>query len=105
MLPGNDVATGLKWAMRSNSIVLMPTPDKETWLMEGRLVGWKHYVPVDTPDEVDGVLEWLRSHDTEAQAIVRNANKWVNNVHENMWEYSTYVIKGLVKRYNSIGFA
>ena len=34
-LEGNDVATDLKWRMAQNSVVVMPRPTKETWLMEG----------------------------------------------------------------------
>ena len=43
-LQGNDVATNLKWIMSSNSIAVMPKPTMETWFMEGKLVGGKHFL-------------------------------------------------------------
>ena len=34
---GNDVASGLKWMLASNSVVFMPLPRVETWAMESLL--------------------------------------------------------------------
>jgi len=34
---GNDVASGLKWMLASNSVVLMPLPRRESWAMESLL--------------------------------------------------------------------
>jgi hypothetical protein len=34
MLEGNDVASGLKWALLSQSVVLMPPPKHTSWAME-----------------------------------------------------------------------
>ncbi len=72
-LEGNDVATDLKWKLASNSLVFMPTPTKEGWLMEGLLRPWVHYVPVYTPDDLDAKLTWAREHDDWARGIVANA--------------------------------
>jgi len=42
---GNDVASGLKWMLASNSVVFMPPPRVETWAMESLLqVFWCHMV-------------------------------------------------------------
>ena len=79
-LEGNDVATNLKWLMSQNSVILMPTPTKETWLMEGMLVPWVHYVPLDKPSQVDERLAWLESHERECLQIVANANAWIRAV-------------------------
>ena len=43
---GNDVATNLKWALASKSVVLMPKPTRETFILESNLRPWEHYVPV-----------------------------------------------------------
>ena len=43
---GNDVATNLKWALASNSVVLMPPPTRESFILEGLLQPWVHYVPL-----------------------------------------------------------
>ena len=41
-LESNDVATQLKWLLTSVSVVVMPTPTTESWLMEGRLQPFVH---------------------------------------------------------------
>jgi hypothetical protein len=43
---GNDVATNLKWALTSNSVVLMPPPTRESIILESTLYPWIHYVPL-----------------------------------------------------------
>ena len=75
---GNDVATNLKWAMSSNSLVMMPKPKYETWFMEGRLEPGVHYVQID--DDFQNLEEQIRyfsSHLEEAQEIIKNANAYV----------------------------
>lgn len=77
-IEGNDVATNLKWAMSSNSLVMMSKPKYETWFMEGRLVAGVHYVQLkddysDLPDKMDYYLK----HEDEALAIIDNAHRWI----------------------------
>jgi len=43
---GNDVATNLKWALASNSVVFMPPPTRESIILESNLRPWIHYVPL-----------------------------------------------------------
>lgn len=40
MMEGNDVASGLKWALLSQSVVLMPPPKYTSWAMEELLEPW-----------------------------------------------------------------
>jgi hypothetical protein len=40
MIEGNDVASGLKWALLSQSVVLMPHPKHTSWCMEELLQPW-----------------------------------------------------------------
>lgn len=40
MIEGNDVASGLKWALLSQSVVLMPRPKHTSWAMEELLQPW-----------------------------------------------------------------
>ncbi len=83
---GNDVATNLKWVMSSNSIAVMSKPKYETWFMEGKLVAGIHYIEVkddysDVPEKIDFYLQ----HPEQAQAIARNANRYVqqfSNIHK-----------------------
>ena len=41
MVEGNDVASGLKWALFSQSVVMMQPPTVTTWAMEELLEPWK----------------------------------------------------------------
>jgi hypothetical protein len=85
-IEGNEVATSLKWLMASSSVVVMPTPEKEGWLMEGLLVPYVHFVPFNDPHEVASLVEWLVSHESEVKQIVKNANNWVNSIIEHFYD-------------------
>ncbi len=76
-LPGNDVATNLKWLMMQNSVVVMPPPKVEGWLMEGLLKPYVHYVPIYHPRNMSFVIHWMRTHDEKCKEIVKNANAWI----------------------------
>ncbi|WP_319535982.1 glycosyl transferase family 90 [uncultured Vibrio sp.] len=78
-IEGNDVATNLKWAMSSNSLVVMSKPKYETWFMEGRLQAGVHYVEVrdDYSDLIDK-MEYYIAHPEEAETIIQNAHEWVD---------------------------
>ena len=41
---GVDKASNTQWIMMSGSVLVMPPPSQESWLLEGRLVPWVHYV-------------------------------------------------------------
>ena len=122
-LEGNDVATDLKWKLASGSLVLMPPPTKEGWLMEGRLQPWIHYVPLDSPEDVDVKLRWCRDNQPAVQvrmpprpaapalptshipllpllvqAIVANATQFMHQFVDDDLERK--VMLGLLKRYH-----
>ncbi|MGL6260677.1 glycosyl transferase family 90 [Vibrio sp. WXL210] len=77
-IEGNDVATNLKWAMSSNSLVIMSKPKFETWFMEGRLKAGVHYVEVkdDYSDLIEKV-DYYTTHTEAAEQIIHNAHLWV----------------------------
>ena len=56
---GNDVATGLKWMLASNSVVLMPSPRREIWSHESLLQPYVHYIPLkaDMCDLLEKIVE------------------------------------------------
>jgi hypothetical protein len=69
-IEGNDVASNLKWAMSSNSLVLMKKPKYETWFMEGRLIENFHYVLLqddysDLIEKIEYYLEQFKNDDIE----------------------------------------
>jgi hypothetical protein len=76
---GHDVATNLKWAMLSNSVILMPAPCIESWIMEGFLIAGVHYVRV--ADDFSDLLEkktWCDEHPSECLEIIRNAKRYIS---------------------------
>lgn len=76
-LEGNDVATNLKWIMSSNSIAVMPRPKFETWFMEGRLEGGKHYIEIsDDYSNLESQLQRYIEQPELCGKIIRNANEY-----------------------------
>jgi hypothetical protein len=75
---GNDVATNLKWALASNSVVLMPPPRVETFFGEGLLRPYVHYIPLrpDTSDLEDKV-RYCEAHLSQCEAVAREGRRYV----------------------------
>ncbi|MEM6897357.1 MAG: glycosyl transferase family 90 [Pseudomonadota bacterium] len=78
-LEGFDVATNLKWAMCSNSLVLSPRLKYETWFMEGQLIPGVHFAEI-APDgaDLDDVVAHFEANPDAAQQIIANAHAWVD---------------------------
>lgn len=77
-LEGNDVASNLKWAMSSNSVVVTPKMKYETWFMEGTLKPGVHYIEVkDDWSDFDEKIEYYLANPEEAQKIVKNAHDYI----------------------------
>mmetsp|Transcript_2031 Transcript_2031/g.5175 ORF Transcript_2031/g.5175 Transcript_2031/m.5175 type:complete len:323 (-) Transcript_2031:73-1041(-) len=84
---GNDVATGLKWQLYSNSVVFMPPPTKETWFLETNLKPYVHYVPID-PDlsNLEAQVDWAEAHPKECAWISANATTYAT------WIWRTSIV-------------
>ena len=81
MLEGNDVSSGLKWALYSNSVVMTQTPTKTSWAMEELLEPWVHYVPLnDDLSDVEEKMQWIIDHDDEAQQIAYRGKLWIHDL-------------------------
>lgn len=77
-LEGNDVASNLKWAMSSNSVVITPKMKFETWFMEGTLEAGKHYIEVkDDYSDLVEKIEYYLQHPQEAEQIVHHAHEYI----------------------------
>lgn len=79
-LEGHDVASGLKWMLLSNSLVLMPEPTIESWFCESALRPWEHYVPVnpDLSDLADKV-SWCNDNSESCRQISANASAFAQS--------------------------
>mmetsp|Transcript_31936 Transcript_31936/g.48163 ORF Transcript_31936/g.48163 Transcript_31936/m.48163 type:complete len:442 (+) Transcript_31936:84-1409(+) len=81
-LEGNDVSTGLKWMLASNSVVFMPPPTAVSFTMESKLVPYVHYVPVKRDgSDLLSQLEWAKKNDDKCKWISEQATAYI----ENLW--------------------
>lgn len=88
-IEGNDVASGLKWQLYSNSVVLMKKPTKVSWLMEDCLVPYEHYVPLkDDFSNLQEQINWCNDNTDKCKYISKNATQYVlqfmNDKNENL---------------------
>ncbi len=102
-IEGHDVATNLKWAMRSNSLVLSPALKYETWFMEGKLIPGQHFVDLKNDfSDLNEKIDYYLSHPKEAKEIIAEANryteKFLNQRREKMM--NLLVVHKYFKLYN-----
>ena len=74
---GNDVATNLKWAMASGSVVVMPKPRIETIFGEGLLQPYVHYLPIaqDTHD-LESQIKYCEARKDKCRSIAEAGRKY-----------------------------
>eukprot|EP00986_Skeletonema_menzelii_P002179 scaffold607_cov111-Skeletonema_menzelii.AAC.1 len=99
---GNDVATGLKWMLYSNSVVFMSRPTVATWAMEDLLVPFVHYIPL--ANDYSNVLEmikWANEHDEACQEISKRATEFIKHLwmSEQAQKDTEYLQRALVTSY------
>jgi len=81
MLEGNDISSGLKWALYSNSVVLAQVSLYTSWAMEELLEPWVHFVPLaDDLSDVHEKMQWVLDHDEEAQKIAHAGTLWISDL-------------------------
>jgi Glycosyl transferase family 90 len=104
ILEGNDVSSGLKWAMVSHSVVLMPPPRFTSWSMEEFLEPWVHYIPL-RPDlaDVEEKTQWMLDHQSEAKRISLRANLWVLDLyyHPDAMKDNRLINQEVLRRYRA----
>jgi Glycosyl transferase family 90 len=81
MLEGNDISSGLKWALYSNSVVLMQRVTYTSWAMEELLEPWVHYIPLaDDLSDVEEKVQWVLDHDEKSQQIAHSGSLWISDL-------------------------
>lgn len=104
MLEGNDVSSGLKWALYSNSVVMTQTPTKTSWAMEELLEPWVHYIPLaDDLSDVEDMMRWVIDHDDEAQEIANRGRVWISDLvfHPDAETDEQHVFDEILRRYQA----
>ncbi len=102
MIEGNDVASGLKWALLSRSVVIMPTPTKTSYAMEELLQPWIHYIPIDDRlSDVEDKMKWVIDHDEEANKIAERGSLFIMDLlfHKKSSKENEKIKKMILRRY------
>ena len=101
---GNDVASGLKWQLYSNSVVLMTKPTTESWAMERFLKPFVHYVPLsDDYSDLEEKYNWCLKNENKCIEISKNATNYIEQFLDEDKELT--IRKGIMERYfNNIEF-
>lgn len=104
-LEGNDVASGLKWQLYSNSVVFMPHPSRVSWAMEDQLLPYYHYIPLeDDLSDIYEKLEWARKNDALCQRIAQHATEYIDHlwVGEKSQHDTKRILEGMVGKYQGL---
>jgi hypothetical protein len=104
MLEGNDVASGLKWALLSQSVVLMPYPKHTSWAMEELLQPWVHYVPLnENATDVEEKMKWVVENDEAARRISERGTLWMEDLvfHPDAQEDDRWIQEEIIRRYKT----
>ena len=77
-IEGNDVSSGLKWMLFSNSVVLTPPFTWESWSMEGILKPFVHYIPLKADmSNVEEMIQWAETHPEETLLISERSTLFI----------------------------
>jgi len=75
---GNEVASGLKWMLYSNSVVLMAKPRNFSWIMEDKLIPYFHYIPLkDDFSDLEEKYSWCLNNNERCKYISKNATNYM----------------------------
>lgn len=101
-IEGNDVSSGLKWMLFSNSIVLAPSFTWEGWAMEGLLEPHVHYLPLkEDMSNVEEMIAWAEDHPNEVQLIRERSTVFIHDLlfHPEAIHDEREVIQGIMERF------
>lgn len=104
-LEGNDVSSGLKWMLQSQSVVLMPPPTRTSWAMEELLEPWVHYIPMySNGSNAEEMVQWVLDNDDEARKIAERATLFMYDMlyHPDADEDEFKVKKNIIRRYQAL---
>ena len=99
---GNDVASGLKWSLLSQSVVLMPRPTRTSWAMEELLEPWVHYIPMsDDGSNAEEMVRWMIDNDEKAKQIAERSTLFMYDLlyHPDAERENREVNEEIVRRY------
>eukprot|EP00594_Rhizosolenia_setigera_P009335 CAMPEP_0178964752 /NCGR_PEP_ID=MMETSP0789-20121207/15863_1 /TAXON_ID=3005 /ORGANISM="Rhizosolenia setigera, Strain CCMP 1694" /LENGTH=360 /DNA_ID=CAMNT_0020649585 /DNA_START=262 /DNA_END=1344 /DNA_ORIENTATION=+ len=101
-IEGNDISSGLKWQLASNSVVFMAKPTVVSYAMEHMLVPFLHYIPLnDDYSNLMEMVEWARANDEKCRWISQQATEYMNRLYgtEQADHDNELIAMELAKRY------
>lgn len=104
-IEGNDVASNLKWAMASNSVVMMRKPRFETWFCESWLQPGRHFIELsDDFSSLPDQYEYYVTRPKLCEEIIREANAYAAPFYERFrqFELGSMAIGRYVDRLNAL---
>ena len=104
-LEGNDVASGLKWSLQSESVVVMSPPTRTSWAMEELLQPWVHYIPM-LPDgsNAEEMVRWAFNNEEQAKRISERATLFIYDLlyHPDAENDDRMVKEEIARRYRAL---
>ena len=98
VVEGNDKASCLQWVLYSNSVPIMPKPYIRSWLMEDKLVPWKHYVPLKSDfSDLEDKYQWCLDNDEKCKTIANNGKNYIRQFLNP--DIEKYLIKNVLESY------
>lgn len=80
-IEGNDVSSGLKWMLFSNSVVFVPPFTMSSWAMEDILQPFVHYIPIKRDmSNVEAMVQWAESHPDETKLISERSTLFIHDL-------------------------
>jgi hypothetical protein len=104
MLEGNDLSSGFKWALLSNSVVMTQDLVYTSWAMEELLKPWVHYIPLNRElSDVQEKMQWVVDNDEEAQNIAHRGKLWLLDLvfHPRAAGDDALVYEEMIRRYRA----
>ena len=95
---GNELASGLKWMLYSNSVVLMAKPRNFSWIMEDKLIPNIHYILLkDDYSNLEEKYKWCKNNLDKCKEISRNATQYMKQFLDIVKERE--IEKEVIRRY------
>eukprot|EP00511_Aplanochytrium_stocchinoi_P012144 CAMPEP_0204876814 /NCGR_PEP_ID=MMETSP1348-20121228/47848_1 /ASSEMBLY_ACC=CAM_ASM_000700 /TAXON_ID=215587 /ORGANISM="Aplanochytrium stocchinoi, Strain GSBS06" /LENGTH=212 /DNA_ID=CAMNT_0052033617 /DNA_START=690 /DNA_END=1325 /DNA_ORIENTATION=+ len=105
VLEGNDVSSGLKWMLYSDSVVFMARPTIVSWAMEEFLIPFVHYVPLKNDhSDILEMIQWAKKNDDLVRNISRHATQFIEDlfVSPQAKRDNQHIIHQIILRYHRL---
>jgi hypothetical protein len=90
-------------SLRSQSVLLKMASHYNLYYFRG-LQAWKHYIPVDDPEDVENVVELYKNGSLDVESILKEANLFFQNflVKDQVQYYTASILSKYASRFPSL---